>query len=163
MVVSEEDGGREVGWWTELLNGDGEDSYHNVLLLVSVWAPIVAIYIMDIQIWYSLLSAIIGGVTGARGRLGEIRSIEMVHKRFKSYPEAFVKKLVSTEGKSASSRISMNAQSLQNPEENKDKMYAAQFSPFWNEIIKSLREEDLISNRQATHSFLFFAYMYNKL
>lgn len=28
-------------------------------------------------------------------------------------------------------------------------MYAAQFSPFWNEIIKSLREEDYISNRQV--------------
>ncbi|XP_076938862.1 callose synthase 10-like isoform X2 [Bidens hawaiensis] len=103
---------------------------------------------MDIHIWYTLLSAIIGGVMGARARLGEIRSIEMVHKRFESFPEAFVKQLVSTEGKSASSRIPMNAQSLQNPEENKDKMYAAQFSPFWNEIIKSLREEDFISNRE---------------
>lgn len=28
-----------------------------------------------------------------------------------------------------------------------NKTYAAMFSPFWNEIIKSLREEDYISNR----------------
>ena len=28
-----------------------------------------------------------------------------------------------------------------------DKEYAAMFAPFWNEIIKSLREEDFISNR----------------
>lgn len=28
-----------------------------------------------------------------------------------------------------------------------NKAYAAIFSPFWNEIIKSLREEDYISNR----------------
>jgi hypothetical protein len=28
-----------------------------------------------------------------------------------------------------------------------NKTYAALFSPFWNEIIKSLREEDYISNR----------------
>lgn len=28
-----------------------------------------------------------------------------------------------------------------------NKAYAAMFSPFWNEIIKSLREEDYISNR----------------
>ncbi|KVI06253.1 Glycosyl transferase, family 48, partial [Cynara cardunculus var. scolymus] len=34
--------------------------------------------------------------------------------------------------------------------EDNDKTYAAKFSPFWNEIIKSLREEDYISNRQVT-------------
>lgn len=31
--------------------------------------------------------------------------------------------------------------------QDSNKMYAAMFSPFWNEIIKSLREEDFISNR----------------
>ncbi|KAK1286687.1 Callose synthase 10 [Acorus calamus] len=56
---------------------------------------IYQIYIMDIHIWYTLLSAIVGGFMGARARLGEIRSIEMVHKRFESFPEAFVKNLVS--------------------------------------------------------------------
>ena len=107
---------------------------------------IFQIYIMDIHIWYTLLSAIIGGVMGARARLGEvlilfhshesfigslilmnwmnytkncyfnilcfsefyrclacllvqIRSIEMVHKRFESFPEAFVKNLVSPDTK----------------------------------------------------------------
>lgn len=30
------------------------------------------IYLMDIHIWYTLLSAIVGGVMGARGRLGEV-------------------------------------------------------------------------------------------
>ncbi|KAL0342358.1 UNVERIFIED_CONTAM: Callose synthase 10 [Sesamum calycinum] len=53
------------------------------------------IYLMDIHIWYTLLSAIYGAVMGARARLGEIRSVEMVHKRFESFPEAFVKNLVS--------------------------------------------------------------------
>ncbi|KAL3623547.1 Callose synthase 10 [Castilleja foliolosa] len=50
---------------------------------------------MDIHIWYTLLSAKYGAIMGARARLGEIRSIEMVHKRFESFPEAFVKNLVS--------------------------------------------------------------------
>ncbi|PWA59606.1 glucan synthase-like 8 [Artemisia annua] len=117
---------------------------NNVLTLISIWAPIVAIYLMDIHIFYTLLSAVIGGVMGARARLGKIRSIEMLHKRFDSFPEAFVKQLVSTQAK----RMPINGQSFQGPEENNDKMYAAQFSPFWNEIIKSLREEDYISNRQ---------------
>lgn len=46
-----------------------------------------------------------------------------------------------------------------------NKAYAAMFSPFWNEIIKSLREEDYLSNRLKiitcfrVHSF--FAILYN--
>ncbi|CAM8922119.1 unnamed protein product [Rhodiola kirilowii] len=116
---------------------------HNVLTLISLWAPVVAIYIMDIHIWYTLLSAIVGGVMGARGRLGEIRSLEMVHKRFESFPEAFVKNLVSPLTK----RLPVNSQSSQTSNDDR-KSNAAIFSPFWNEIIKSLREEDYIGNRE---------------
>ncbi|MFS7971643.1 putative 1,3-beta-glucan synthase [Helianthus anomalus] len=130
--------------WHDLVSKNN----NNVLTLVSIWAPIVAIYLMDIHIFYTLLSAIIGGVMGARARLGEIRSIEMVHKRFESFPKAFVDQLVS---KQAKNFMSMSGQPVQGHEEKTDKMYAAQFSPFWNEIIKSLREEDYISNRQVTH------------
>ncbi|KAK3005726.1 hypothetical protein RJ639_016711 [Escallonia herrerae] len=116
---------------------------NNFLTVASLWAPVVAIYLMDIHIWYTLLSAIVGGVMGARARLGEIRSVEMVHKRFESFPEAFVKNLVSSQSK----RMPINRQSSQASQDN-DKIYAALFAPFWNEIIKSLREEDYISNRE---------------
>jgi len=34
------------------------------------------------------------------------------------------------------------------------KAYAAMFAPFWNEIIKSLREEDFISNRLVERNLL---------
>lgn len=117
---------------------------NNALAVASLWAPVVAIYLMDIHIWYTLLSAIVGGVMGARGRLGEIRSIEMLHRRFESFPEAFVKNLVSSETKR---RMPFNRQSPQDAQDM-NKAYAAMFSPFWNEIIKSLREEDYISNRE---------------
>ncbi|GFS39842.1 glucan synthase-like 8 [Actinidia rufa] len=116
---------------------------NNVLTIVSLWAPVVAIYLMDIHIFYTLLSAIVGGVMGARARLGEIRSLQMVHKRFESFPEAFAKNLVSLETKN---RMPFNGQSSQVSQDG-NKTYAAIFSPFWNEIIKSLREEDFISNR----------------
>ncbi|KAJ8450624.1 hypothetical protein Cgig2_020261 [Carnegiea gigantea] len=105
---------------------------HNALTVASLWAPI---YLMDIHIWYTLLSALVGGVMGARARLGEIRSIEMVHKRFESFPAAFVKNLASPRMKRHISQES-------------NKTYAAMFAPFWNEIIKSMREEDFISNRE---------------
>ncbi|VAI68706.1 unnamed protein product [Triticum turgidum subsp. durum] len=111
----------------------------NALTILSLWAPVVAIYLMDIHIWYTLLSALVGGVMGARGRLGEIRSIEMLHKRFESFPEAFAKTL-------SPQRIS--SRPVPQDSEAATKMYASIFSPFWNEIIKSLREEDYISNRE---------------
>jgi callose synthase len=124
--------------WHDLVSRDN----NNALALASLWAPIVAIYLMDIHIFYTLLSAVVGGVMGARARLGEIRSIEMVHKRFESFPEAFVKNLVSPLTKRP-----FNRQPTQDAQDN-DKVNAALFSPFWNEIIKSLREEDYISNRE---------------
>ncbi|XP_066375465.1 callose synthase 10 [Miscanthus floridulus] len=111
----------------------------NALTIVSLWAPVLAIYLMDIHIWYTLLSALVGGVMGARDRLGEIRSIEMLHKRFESFPEAFAKNL-------SPPRIS--SRPIAQDSEITTKMYASIFSPFWNEIIKSLREEDYISNRE---------------
>lgn len=67
----------------------------------------------------------------------------MVHKRFESFPEAFVKNLVSPQTK----RMPFDRQSSQ-VSQDMNKAFAALFSPFWNEIIKSLREEDYISNRE---------------
>ncbi|KAL6584462.1 Callose synthase 10 [Orobanche minor] len=125
--------------WHDLISKNN----NNALTIASLWAPVVAIYLMDIHIWYTLLSAIYGAVMGARARLGEIRSIEMVHKRFESFPEAFVKNLVSPQIK----RMPFDRQSSQTSHD-KNKAYAAMFSPFWNEIVKSLREEDYISNRE---------------
>jgi len=41
----------------------------------------------------------------------------------------------------------MNVVDLVQDSQDMNKAYAAMFAPFWNEIIKSLREEDFISNR----------------
>lgn len=73
----------------------------------------------------------------------KIRSIEMVHKRFETFPRAFVKNLVSPHIK----RMPFDGESSQSSHDI-NKTYAATFSPFWNDIIKSLREEDYISNRE---------------
>lgn len=116
---------------------------HNALTIATLWLPVLAIYALDLQIFYTLLSAVIGGLIGARDRLGEIRSIEMVHKRFETFPEAFVTNLQPPMPNTHHSDY-LNAQA--STETNK--FYAAKFSPFWNEIIKSLREEDYINNRE---------------
>ncbi|KAJ4775036.1 GLUCAN SYNTHASE-LIKE 8 family protein [Rhynchospora pubera] len=125
--------------WHDLVSGGN----HNALTVASLWAPVFAIYIMDLHIWYTLCSALIGGVMGAVARIGEIRSIDMLHRRFQSFPEAFSNNLVSQTTKRifASRQVSQDAVDL-------EKQHATTFSPFWNEIIKSLREEDYISNRE---------------
>ncbi|KAH1246117.1 Callose synthase 10 [Glycine max] len=125
--------------WHDLISRNN----YNAFTILSLWAPVVAIYLMDILIFYTIMSAIVGGVSGVRARLGEIRSIEMVHRRFESFPGAFVKNLVSPQIK----RIPLSGQSTQDSQDM-NKAYAAMFAPFWNEIIKSLREEDFISNRE---------------
>ncbi|XVF58775.1 hypothetical protein PTKIN_Ptkin07bG0093800 [Pterospermum kingtungense] len=62
---------------------------HNYGAVLSLWAPVIIIYFMDTQIWYSIFSTISGGVSGAFDRLGEIRTLGMLRSRFQSLPGAF--------------------------------------------------------------------------
>ncbi|KAH7655757.1 1,3-beta-glucan synthase protein [Dioscorea alata] len=70
----------------------------------------------------------------------------MLQKRFETFPEAFVKNLISPKAKKS---IPQERQQAQEPS-GMNKADAAFFSPFWNEIIKSLREEDYINNREMS-------------
>ncbi|KAA3479751.1 callose synthase 5-like [Gossypium australe] len=69
----------------------------NHLGIVSLWTPVVLVYFMDTQIWYSIFSTIYGGVSGAFDRLGEIRTLGMLRSRFQSLPGAFNAYLVPTD------------------------------------------------------------------
>ncbi|KAJ8760129.1 hypothetical protein K2173_010985 [Erythroxylum novogranatense] len=111
---------------------------HNALTVVSLWAPVIAIYFSDIHIVYTVISAVYGFLLGARDRLGEIRSLEAVHRIFEELPGAFMNTL----------HVQLNNRtpgSSSNQVVKNKKIDAARFSPFWNEIIKNLREEDYIS------------------
>ncbi|KAJ0084891.1 hypothetical protein Patl1_29903 [Pistacia atlantica] len=114
---------------------------HNALAIASLWAPVVCIYLLDIHIFYTIISAVWGFLLGARDRLGEIRSLEAVHGLFDQFPGAFMDKL----------HVPLpNRSSHQSPGQVKEKkkVDAARFSPFWNEIIKNLREEDYITYQE---------------
>ncbi|KAK2405711.1 callose synthase [Trifolium repens] len=112
---------------------------HNALTIVSIWSPVVCIYLLDIYVFYTLVSAVWGFLLGARARLGEIRSLEALQKLFEQFPGAFMDTLhVALPNRSA------QLSSVQVVEKNK--VDAARFSPFWNEIIRNLREEDYITN-----------------
>ncbi|KAL5075203.1 hypothetical protein RYX36_014187 [Vicia faba] len=119
---------------------------NNYGAVAALWAPVLMVYFMDTQIWYSIFSTVCGGVLGAFDRLGEIRTLSMLRSRFQSLPGAFNTYLVPTDrrkkkGFSLSkgfAEISANRRSE-----------AAKFAQLWNEIICSFREEDIISDRKG--------------
>ncbi|KAK9129040.1 hypothetical protein Syun_017837 [Stephania yunnanensis] len=108
---------------------------HNALSIVSLWAPVVCVYLLDIYVFYTIISAVVGFLLGAKDRLGEIRSLETVQKLFEKFPGAFIGTL-----------HRRNDHHYSNQGLEKNKVDAAQFSPFWNEIIRNLRQEDYINN-----------------
>ncbi|KAL5719474.1 Callose synthase 9 [Ranunculus cassubicifolius] len=112
---------------------------HNALTIASLWGPVICIYLLDIHVFYTIISSVVGFLLGARDRLGEIRSIEAVHQLFEQFPGAFMDTL----------HIPLQKRTLlqgSNQVAEKNKVDAAHFSPFWNELIKNLREEDYITN-----------------
>ena len=62
---------RDVNYlWHEFFhNGNG-------FALGLIWIPVVLIYLMDIQIWYSIYSSLVGAGVGLFSHLGEIRSMQ---------------------------------------------------------------------------------------
>ncbi|EPS67036.1 hypothetical protein M569_07740, partial [Genlisea aurea] len=113
---------------------------HNALTVVSLWAPVLFIYLLDIYLFYTVISAVWGFLLGARDRLGEIRSLDAVHQLFEKFPEAFMKTL----HVHLSSRFVVPF----NNAVGKSKIDAARFAPFWNEIVKNLREEDYVNDQE---------------
>ncbi|KAL6607954.1 hypothetical protein ACP70R_041017 [Stipagrostis hirtigluma subsp. patula] len=103
----------------------------NLGVVITIWAPILLVYFMDTQIWYAIFSTVFGGVSGALSHVGEIRTLGMLRARFKSMPEeAFGKCSVATH------------REQQRAHEKRS------FFCVWNSFIHSLREEDLISDRE---------------
>ncbi|XP_057416061.1 callose synthase 5-like [Lotus japonicus] len=117
---------------------------NNYGAVVALWAPVLMVYFMDTQIWYSIFSTLYGGVVGAFDRLGEIRTMSMLRSRFQSLPGAFNTYLVPSNKQKG--RFSFSKQFAEVSASRRSE--AAKFAQLWNEIICSFREEDLISDRE---------------
>ncbi|KAL7102052.1 hypothetical protein ACP275_08G095700 [Erythranthe tilingii] len=118
---------------------------HNYGAVAAIWAPVILVYFLDLQIWYAIFSTMYGGFTGAFDRLGEIRTLGMLRSRFQSLPGAFNTYLVPSEktrkrGFSLSNNLQKETASRRSE--------AARFAQLWNDVICSFREEDLISDRE---------------
>jgi callose synthase len=121
----------------------------NMGVVIALWSPVILVYFMDTQIWYAIVSTLVGGLNGAFRRLGEIRTLGMLRSRFQSLPEAFNACLVPNEKSETPKKKGIMAtftRKFDQVPSSKDKE-AARFAQMWNKIISSFREEDLISDR----------------
>ncbi|XP_038985106.1 putative callose synthase 8 isoform X2 [Phoenix dactylifera] len=121
----------------------------NAGAILAIWSPIILVYFMDTQIWYSIFCTIFGGIYGIVHHLGEIRTMGMVRSRFDCLPSAFNVFLVPHSSQNANKRTFRSF--LQNnifKDSKTERNDFAKFALVWNQIIFSFRLEDLISNRE---------------
>ncbi|MCD7447121.1 hypothetical protein HAX54_023866 [Datura stramonium] len=66
---------------------------HNAMTLCSLWAIHSLLYTCSILIYFTLLYRLYGAFFWSTRRLGEIRSLDAMHKLFERFPEAFANSL----------------------------------------------------------------------
>lgn len=133
----------------------------NIVAVVLLWVPVILVYLMDLQIWYSIFSSIVGATIGLFSHLGEIRNIEQLRLRFQFFASAMQFNLMPEEQllspkatlvkklRDAIHRFRLRyglGQAYNKMESSQ--VEATRFALIWNEIILSFREEDLISDRE---------------
>ncbi|KAL5066472.1 hypothetical protein RYX36_028209 [Vicia faba] len=116
---------------------------------------------MDLQIWYSIISAVVGGTIGLFSHLGEIRNISQLRLRFQFFASAMQfnlmpeEKLLSQQAtllrklRDAIHRLKLRY-GLGKPftKIESSQVDATRFALIWNEIIITFREEDILSDRE---------------
>ncbi|KAG8364724.1 hypothetical protein BUALT_Bualt18G0028500 [Buddleja alternifolia] len=127
-----------------------------------LWLPVVLIYIMDIQIWYSIYSSFVGAAIGLFDHLGEIRNMQQLRLRFQFFASAIQfnlmpeEQLLNARGtikskfKDAIHRLKLRyglGRPFKKLESNQVEAY--KFAWIWNEIIKIFREEDIVCDREV--------------
>ncbi|KAJ4976815.1 hypothetical protein NE237_001921 [Protea cynaroides] len=127
-----------------------------------LWLPVVLIYLMDLQIWYSIFSSIVGALVGLFSHLGEIRNVQQFRLRFQFFASAMQfnlmpeEQLLNTRGTlkskfhDAIQRLKLRyglGRPFKKIESNQIEAY--RFALLWNEIIETFREEDIVSDREV--------------
>lgn len=126
-----------------------------------LWLPVVLIYLMDLQIWYSIYSSFVGAGVGLFSHLGEIRNMQQLRLRFQFFASAIQfnlmpeEQLLNARGtlrnkfNDAIHRLKLRygfGHPYRKLESNQ--VEANKFALIWNEIIMIFREEDIISDRE---------------
>ncbi|KAF8007893.1 hypothetical protein BT93_K1785 [Corymbia citriodora subsp. variegata] len=127
-----------------------------------LWLPVVVMYLMDLQIWYSIYSSFVGAAVGLFDHLGEIRNIEQLRLRFQFFASAIQfnlmpeEQLLNARGtlksklNDAIHRLKLRY-GLGRPYKKleSNQVEARKFALIWNEIISIFREEDIVSDHEV--------------
>ncbi|KAF5728909.1 hypothetical protein HS088_TW21G01063 [Tripterygium wilfordii] len=131
----------------------------NEIAVILLWLPVVLVYLMDLQIWYSIFSSFVGAVVGLFSHLGEIRNIEQLRLRFQFFAGAMQFNLMPEDNllspkmtlvkklRDAIHRLKLRY-GLGQPYKKieSSQVEATRFALIWNEIITTFREEDIIGD-----------------
>ncbi|XP_074592799.1 callose synthase 12-like [Curcuma longa] len=137
-------------------------SHTNRFAVFILWLPVVLIYLMDIQIWYSIFSSMAGALVGLFSHLGEIRDVQQLRLRFQFFASALQFHLMPEEHVfrqhgSLQNRIRDTVNRLKlryglGRPYNKIESHQvgpSRFALIWNEIIHTFREEDIVNDREV--------------
>ncbi|XP_075522833.1 callose synthase 11-like [Primulina tabacum] len=133
----------------------------NRMAVVMLWAPVVLIYLVDLQIFYTIFSSLVGSTIGLFLHLGEIRNVEQLKLRFQFFASALQFNLMPEDQthrseatvvhklRNAIHRVKLRY-GLGKPYKKIEysQMEATRFALIWNEILITLREEDLTSDQE---------------
>ncbi|MCO5565072.1 hypothetical protein L7F22_018743 [Adiantum nelumboides] len=138
---------------------------HNRFVVAVVWAPVILIYLMDIQIWYAVFQSLVGAMLGLSAHIGEIRTVQQLKLRFPFFASAITFNLAPQEcllGENALPhfryvnlvkdmvrRVKLRyglGKDYRKFESNT--LEARKFAYIWNKVIHFFREEDLISDHE---------------
>ncbi|KAM7277486.1 hypothetical protein ACFE04_019352 [Oxalis oulophora] len=134
----------------------------NRLAVGLLWLPVMLVYFMDIQLWYTIYSSVAGALVGLFQHLGEIRNMQQLRLRFQFFASAIQfnlmpeEQLLNARGtfknkfKDAIHRLKLRygfGRPYTKLESNQ--VEASKFALIWNEIVVIFREEDIISDREV--------------
>ncbi|KAL3522273.1 hypothetical protein ACH5RR_015107 [Cinchona calisaya] len=134
----------------------------NRMAVIMLWVPVIAIYLVDLLVWYSIASSIVGGAIGLFSHIGEIRNIQQLRLRFQFFASALQFNLIPEDQAKSSKatlvhklRDAMHRLKLRyglgQPYKKieSSQVEATRFALLWNEMIITLREEDLVSDGEV--------------
>lgn len=143
--------------WHEFWKGSNRFS------VVVLWAPVILIYFMDTQIWYTVFSSFVGALVGLFAHLGEIRNLPQLKLRFPFFASAVFFNLMPEESllqvktwgnwsatiKDVWHRVKLRygfGTTYKKLESNS--LEAGKFAFVWNTIMQIFRDEDILSDKE---------------
>ncbi|CCI47085.1 unnamed protein product [Albugo candida] len=126
----------------QLKYGSNVINFHNMGVILALWAPIVFIFNYDTQIYFTAFQALLGWSQGIFMKTGEIHGMQQFTKYFRAAPPLFDHKIVTALARANDATHGHSAAEFQS-------QMMLRFVVVWNEIVNSFREGDLVDDKEA--------------